>query len=74
MAELNLVLGMTPALFARLRPAVTVYSRNDSPDEDVAPEFVLNALYPGNPGQVQKIMSQHNGGVQPVLRGQAGQR
>jgi general secretion pathway protein K len=67
-AELNLVLGMTPALFARVRPAITVYSRNDSPDEDVAPEFVLNALYPGNPGQVQKIMSQHNGGVQPGLQ------
>ena len=59
--ELNLVLGMTPALFARIRPALTVYSRNDSPDEDVAPLMVLNALYPGNPAQVQKIMAQHNG-------------
>ena len=59
--EVNLVLGMTPALFARIRPALTVYSRNDSPDEDVAPLTVLNALYPDNPGQVQKITAQHSG-------------
>jgi hypothetical protein len=38
-----------------------VYSRDDSPDEDVAPRYVLNALYPGNPGQVEKIMGQHAG-------------
>jgi len=69
-AELNLVLGMTPALFARIRPAITVYSRNDSPDEDVASQFVLNALYPGNAGQVQKIMSQHSGGLQAGLQTQ----
>jgi general secretion pathway protein K len=67
-AELNLVLGMTPALFARIRSAVTVYSRNDSPDEDVAPQGVLNALYPGNSTQVQKIMAQHSGSVQAGLQ------
>ena len=66
-SELRLVLGMTPALFARIRPAVTVYSKNDSPDEDVAPLVVLNALYPGNPTQVQRIMSQHAGSVQAGL-------
>jgi len=70
-AELNLVLGMTPALFARIRPEITVYSRNDSPDEDVASQLVLNALYPGNPAQVQKIMSQHSGGIQPGLQSQS---
>jgi general secretion pathway protein K len=66
-AELRLVLGMTPALYARVRPAVTVYSKNDSPDEDVAPQIVLNALYPGNPMQVQRIMAQHAGSVQAGL-------
>lgn len=60
-AEVNLVLGMTPALYARLRPALTVYSRNDSPDENLAPRIVLNALYPGNPSQVDKIMTAHAG-------------
>ena len=66
-AELKLVLGITPALFARIRPAITVYSRNDSPDEDVAPQMVLNALYPGNSAQLQKIMAQHAGSVQAGL-------
>src|SRR5579862_6316310 len=66
-AELKLVFGMTPQLFDRIRPAVTVYSRNDSPDEDVAPLIVLNALYPGNQMQVQRIMSQHSGTVQAGL-------
>lgn len=60
-AELNLVLGMTPVLYARVRPMLTVYSRSDSPDEDVAPLMVLNALYPGNAGKVQTIMSQRDG-------------
>ena len=60
-AEVQLVLGMTPALYDKVRPALTVYSRNDSPDEDVAPTIVLNALYPGNPGKVEQIMAQHAG-------------
>jgi general secretion pathway protein K len=60
-SELNLVLGMTPALYARVRPALTVYSRNDTPDENLAPLLVLNALYPGNPGQVNQIWASHAG-------------
>jgi general secretion pathway protein K len=60
-SELRLVLGMTPQIYERVKSALTVYSRNDSPDEDVAPLYVLNALYPGNPGQVDKIMGQHAG-------------
>ena len=60
-SELQMVLGVTRQLYEKVRPSVTVYSRNDSPDEDVAPRSVLNALYPGNPGQVDSIMSQHAG-------------
>lgn len=60
-SEVQLVLGMTPALYAKIRPALTVYSRDDSPDEDLAPPLVLNALYPGNPGQVDKILAAHAG-------------
>jgi len=60
-SELNLVLGMTPALFERVRPSLTVYSRNDSPDENLAPRSVLAALNPGNPGQVDKVMAQRAG-------------
>jgi len=60
-SELNLVLGVTPALFERVRPALTVYSQSDSPDENLAPRVVLNALYPGNPGQVEKLLSARAG-------------
>ena len=58
-SEVRLLLGMTPQIYERIRPAITVYSRNDSPDEDVASRMVLNALYPGNPSQVDKIMAAH---------------
>lgn len=60
-SEVQLVLGMTPALYEKIRPALTVYSRDDSPDEDVAPRIVLNALYPGNSGQVDKVLAAHAG-------------
>lgn len=60
-AELKLLLGMTPQLFERVRASVTVYSRNDSPDDSVASRQVLYALNPGNPGAVDKIMSQRAG-------------
>ena len=62
-SELRLVLGMTPALFDKVRPAVTVYSRNDSPDDDVASRQVLYALNPGNPSQVDKVMAERAGAV-----------
>jgi general secretion pathway protein K len=59
--ELRLVLGMTPALFERVRPSLTVYSRNDSPDPNLAPRSVLLALNPGDPGQVDKVMAERAG-------------
>lgn len=48
--ELNLVMGMTPALFARLAPAVTVYSQKATIDPQTAPEAALLAL-PGMDAQ-----------------------
>lgn len=59
--ELNLVLGMTPALFARVKPAVTVYSRSPSIDPNVAPREALGALYPQDPGKVQQILAARMG-------------
>jgi general secretion pathway protein K len=55
--ELKLVVGMTPALFARVAPALTVYSRQADVDEDYAPLAVLNALYPGDPGKVAQAIN-----------------
>jgi general secretion pathway protein K len=59
--ELNLVLGMTPALFKRIEPALTVYSKNANADRNVAPREVLQALLPNDPGQVDKLLAQRAG-------------
>jgi general secretion pathway protein K len=42
--ELRLVLGMIPALFARIRPFVTVYSRNARINPLTAPAEVIRSL------------------------------
>lgn len=44
MDELKLVVGMTPALFARIAPAITVYSKAADIDQQVAPREALLAL------------------------------
>jgi general secretion pathway protein K len=42
--ELKLVLGVTPELFARTKPALTVYSQQPDADQRVAPREALLAL------------------------------
>lgn len=42
--ELKLVLGVTPQLFRRIAPALTVYSKRDKIDESFAPKEALLAL------------------------------
>ncbi len=48
-AELKLVMGMTPQLFSLIAPALTVYSQTPWVDPDLAPRYVLLALS-GNAG------------------------
>jgi general secretion pathway protein K len=55
--ELRLVLGMTPALFKRIRPALTVYSHHPAIDTDVAPREALQAYYLDQPDLVDDLMS-----------------
>lgn len=43
-AELEQVLGFTPALYAGLEPHVTVFSGRTAPDEAFASDVVLNAM------------------------------
>ena len=66
--ELKLVVGMTPALFARVAPALTVYSRESDADEQSAPAIVLAALYPNNAGKVAQIIAARNN-PQPEVGG-----
>jgi len=54
--ELQLVLGMTPDLFVRVRPALTVYTKKTTIDADVAPREALLALYDGNAAKVDAIL------------------
>lgn len=50
--ELKLVLGMTPELFRRIEPALTVYSGRPAIDPQVAPPEALLALPGANAGAV----------------------
>ncbi len=54
--EVKLVLGMTSALFARIEPALTVYSNRPTFDPNLAPREALLALYPNDPGKIDEIM------------------
>jgi general secretion pathway protein K len=70
--ELKLVLGMTPALFARIRPALTVYSARPMFDANLAPREALLALYPNDPGKIDEIMRARQGDPQAAaLQGAA---
>jgi general secretion pathway protein K len=61
--ELKLVMGMTPELFARLAPALTVYSHRPGFDAGTAPREALMALYFSNPQQATAIMAARLGGT-----------
>ncbi len=55
--ELRQVLGMTRALFSRVEPALTVYSRRSSVDTTTAPPEVLRALPGMDPGAVEAMLT-----------------
>src|SRR5262249_30507353 len=59
--ELKLVLGITPNLFDRIRPAITVYTRKPSIDPSVAPREALAALYIDNPTALEQELDRRNG-------------
>ena len=61
--ELKLVLGMTPDLFARIRPALTVYSHKPTPDLQVALREALLAFFPNQPDQVKEILAARTQGA-----------
>lgn len=74
--EAQLVLGMTPQLFAKLKPALTVYSGAPSIDTSTAPREALLALYGDHPETVDATIAARDGGNLPdgvilnTLRGQ----
>jgi general secretion pathway protein K len=56
--ELMLVLGMTPALFAQVKPALTVYSGRQFIDPQVAPREALLALSGMDSPRVASIIAE----------------
>jgi general secretion pathway protein K len=56
--ELKLVMGMTPALFARIHPALTVYSKRPAIDTEVAPKEALRAFLLEHPSKVDAILKE----------------
>ncbi|WP_426701224.1 general secretion pathway protein GspK [Rhodanobacter sp. Col0626] len=53
--ELQMVLGMTPALYRLVAPAVTIWAGNSSPDPNTAPPLALAAI-PGMTPQQQNAI------------------
>lgn len=59
--ELLLVVDMTPALFQRIEPALTVYSGSQFIDPKVAPREALLALPNMTPDQVESMLAARGG-------------
>jgi general secretion pathway protein K len=55
--ELKLVMGMTPSLFARVEPALTVYTKRPMFDPNVAPREALLALPGYDESRVEDILA-----------------
>lgn len=51
--ELRMVLGMTPALYARVAPVVTIWSGRPAPDPATAPPLALAAIPGMTPAAIQ---------------------
>jgi len=71
--ELKLILGMTPELFVRIAPALTVYSHQPTIDMQVAPKEALLALPDLNADQVEALIASRisNAGATVLRNGQS---
>jgi general secretion pathway protein K len=61
--ELQNVLGMTPELYRRVAPALTVYSRQPGVNTAIAPREVLLALPGVNPELVEQYLQQRRDAI-----------
>jgi general secretion pathway protein K len=71
--ELQMVLGMDPAVYRAVASQVTLWSGRPAPDPDTAPPLALAAISGMTPQQAQSILASRAAGtVQPVLAGLQG--
>jgi general secretion pathway protein K len=61
--ELKLVMGMTPALFQRLQPILTVYSQRPMPNTQTAPRAALLSTPGMNAAEADALIQARNGGL-----------
>jgi general secretion pathway protein K len=59
-------MGMTPALFARIRPALTVCTKKPAFDPNTAPREALAALTPDDPQAVDEAIAKRSGTDKPL--------
>jgi general secretion pathway protein K len=59
--ELKLVMGVTPALFDRIKPAITVYSGSGVIDPEIAPRAALLALANMDPAKADAMLAVRSG-------------
>ena len=67
--ELQRVLGMTPELYRKIAPALTIYSRQPGVNTSVAPREVLLAIPGANPAMIEQFLLQRQEAIangQPV--------
>jgi len=66
--ELQMVLGMTPALYRAIAPDITIWSGNASPDPNTAPPLALAAIPGMTPQQEATVYAaRQRGGTDPSL-------
>ena len=66
--ELQMVLGMTPALYRAIAPDITIWSGNAAPDPNTAPPLALAAIPGMTPQQAAVIYAaRRNGPVDPGM-------
>jgi len=70
--ELRAVFGITPELFAAVRPAITVWSGRPGIDPRVAPPAALAALPSGSQGQVEALLAERAAGSERAHHGLTG--
>jgi general secretion pathway protein K len=63
--ELQMVLGMTPAIYARIGSVITIWSGRDSPDPNTAPPLALAAIPNMDPQQIANLLAARQAGAQP---------
>lgn len=66
--ELQRVLGMSPELYRRLAPALTVYSRQPGVNAAIAPREVLLAIPGVNPAMVEQYLLQRRDALAAGLK------